>query len=460
MVDVKRIKPTIPGGFRDYLPQDMIPRQQMFDTIRAIYERFGFSPLDTPAVERTEVLGGSTSKMRIYQVRLPTSNDDDEQQELSLHFDLTVPLARVVAKYGNELPRPFRRYQCAKVWRGERPQAGRYREFVQFDADVVGSDGVMGDAEIVWLMHDTMRALGIDRFTIRINNRKVLDGLAKCVGIEDISGEKGKELFRVLDKLEKIGWDGVATELRREPDSDVDVWALKLGDEAIAKIKRFIELDGTSREILAKLPEVLGDDSVGLQGISELEEMCTYLEAANLLPGTWKIDLSIARGLDYYTGPVFETSLNDLPGIGSVFSGGRYDDLVSRFGDMSLPATGASIGVDRLFTALEQLKLIKTQSTVTQVLITDFSPDLRTEYFKIAAALRNVGLKAEIYQGTKRAFKAQMAYAASLEIPILVILGANEKEKGVAAVKNMRTRTQSEVPIPDLATFIQSQLQA
>ena len=451
------IKPEIPGGFRDYLPREMIQRQSMLDTIRGIYESFGFSPLETPAIERTDVLTGGQSSMVIYNASLSRS-EPSEQQALSLRFDLTVPLARVVSAYPNDLPRPFRRYQCAKVWRGEKPQAGRFREFMQFDADVVGSDSMLADAEIIWLMQRTMTALGFTRFVIRFNNRKILNALALRIGIGDVAGDKAKEFFRILDKLEKIQWEGVEAELRRLPESSADAWALALNDEQVAIVRAFIHIDGDTDQILADLPKVLGDSPMAVDGVNELKEIVSYLQAINLPVENWTVDLSVARGLDYYTGPVFETTLLDAPEMGSVFSGGRYDGLVSRFSSAMLPATGASIGVDRLFAAMEKLGLIAGRQTVTDVLIIDFTPVLRPNILSIAGSLRSAGINTEIYEGTERSFKAQLAYATSLEIPIVLILGDREASQGVVQLKNMRNRTQISVPVTEIAEAVRQGL--
>ena len=451
------VKPEVPSGFRDYLPQEMIQRQAMLDTIRRVYESFGFSPLETPAVERTECLLGRDKKssMVIFNTSLSRAEPDDPQ-ELSLRFDLTVPLARVVAANIDTLPRPFRRYQCGKVWRGEKPQAGRFREFMQFDADIVGAASMMADAEIMMLMWKTMAELGFSRFMIRFNNRKILNALAQRLGLKDISGEQGKELFRVIDKLEKIGWDGVSEELKRPPDNEFDLVSLALSDENVDVVRRFVETSGTPEEVLAALPGILGDGSYATQGVAELKEIVEYLTAAEVPRENWAIDLSVARGLDYYTGPVFETTLLDLPSIGSVFSGGRYDDLVSRFSDATPCATGASIGVDRLFAAMEKLKLLQGRKTVTDVLIMDVEASCRPTYFQIARKLRDAGFCVEIYSGEQPSFKAQLAYATKLEIPYVVIYGGREAATRTVAVKDMVARAQKGIPLDDLVAGMRS----
>jgi len=371
-----------------------------------------------------------------------------------LRFDLTVPLARVVAS-DQTLPKPFKRYQIGYVFRGERPQKGRYRGFLQFDADIVGSSSTLADTEIIQLMYKTMLSLGVENFIIRINNRKVLDGLAELSNFSTPQ-ERKKEVFRILDKLEKIGWEKVAEELKREPDNEYDISAPNLKEKDIEVIKDFIETQGKNEEVLKKLKKLFKDIPSGLEGTKELEEISFNLKSLDIPEKYWKIDLSIARGLDYYTGPVFETILPEIPSIGSVFSGGRYDGLVSNFSDMKIPATGASVGVDRLFAALESLGKISKQKTKTKVLITFFDKELQSDYLKLSKTLRGTGISTEIYIGDEKAFKAQLAYALKKEIPIVLILGKDEKKKGVISVKNLREKTQQEVKESNLIQYIKN----
>lgn len=439
MSTLPKIKPDLPGGFRDYLPQDMIPRQRMFDTIRAVYERYGYSPLDTPGLERTEVLTGNDPAfdMPIYR----TSNISD--QELALRFDLTVSLARVLALHPNDITLPFRRYHVGKVWRGEKPQAGRFREFVQFDADVVGSSSMLADAEIVALMHDTMVALGFERILIRVNDRKLLNGLPAFAGFPP---EKTTGVLRAIDKLEKVGWEKVREELQNTPASAHDDTANDLSDDATARIKQFLDLRGAGKDdLLSDVERLLGHVPVAAEGIRELRQICAAVRAFGVPEDRWTIDLSVARGLGYYTGPVFETMLVDLPKIGSVFSGGRFDRLVERFTHASFPATGASIGVDRLFAAMEELKLVETGRTVTQVLVVRFNPAEDAVYQALAVELRGAGLPTEIYLGDEAAFKSQLAYATKQKIPVVLIVGPEELAAGTVQVKDMRRRTQDTV---------------
>jgi histidyl-tRNA synthetase len=452
-----KISPELPSGFRDYLPEDMIPRQEMIDKIRKVFELFGFDPLDTPIIERLDVLTGKSEsfKMNLFRTGIVPGLQKPNAssfEEMALRFDLTVPLARVVAA-NQTLPKPFKRYQIGYVFRGERPQKGRYRGFLQFDADIVGSSSMLADTEIIQLMQKTMLALGIENFVIRINNRKVLDGLAELANFST-PAERKKEVFRILDKLEKIGWEKVAEELKRKPDNEYDISAPNLKEKDIETIKNFLEIQGKNDEVLQKLNELFKNIPSGKEGIKELEEISSNLKGLEVPERYWKIDLSIARGLDYYTGPVFETTLSDIPEIGSVFSGGRYDGLVSNFSDMKIPATGASVGVDRLFAALESLGKISKQKTKTKVLITFFDKELQKDYLKLSKLLREEGISTEIYMGDEKAFKAQLAYALKKEIPIVLIIGKDEKEKGVISVKNLREKTQEEVKESEIANRI------
>ncbi len=448
------IEPQLASGFRDYLPKDMIPRQEMFDVIRRSFERFGFLPLDTPGIERLEILTGGDPdfKKQIFRTSVGATEDSD----LAMRFDLTVPLARVIAAYQSELPKPFKRYQTGKVWRGERPQSGRFREFVQFDADTVGSKSPMADAEIVSLMYETMTALGFTDFTIRVNDRKVLNGLAAYAGFSE---EKNAEVLRAIDKLDKIAWEGVREELLREPGDPNNPGVGLTSDQAEA-IKKFIDIrGGTSKETLDAVAELMANSPVAQEGIGELREILAAVEALGVPDKNWIIDLSVARGLGYYTGPVFETILNDLPSIGSVFSGGRYDDLVSRFSPITIPATGASVGVDRLFAAMEKLGIVPIRSTVTKVMVLNFEKDCQDLVQRAASQLRRAGIPTEIYLGLEVTIKAQLSAAVKQNIPFVVIIGGNEKEEGVVVVKDMKQRKQNKVPLEGLSEAVAALMQ-
>jgi histidyl-tRNA synthetase len=445
MNDKTSISPELASGFKDYLPEDMIPRQRMFDTIRSTFERFGFIPLDTPGVEREEILTGGDPnfKMQIFRTGLRTGDEG-----LALRFDLTVPLARVISLYGDKIPRPFKRYQTGKVWRGEKPQAGRFREFVQFDADIIGSEKMSADAEIVAIMYETLTALGLKRFSIRINNRKILNGLAAYAGYDEALTP---DVLRIIDKLDKIQWSGVTEELKEK---------VSVTDEQLSRLEKFLNLRSSSTaELLTELSGLMKESPTAMRGIAELLEISGNLDALGIPQNAWRVDLSVARGLGYYTGPVFETILDDLPGIGSVFSGGRYDDLVSRFSERSVSATGASVGVDRLFAAMEKLNLVRQEKSTAKVIVLNF--DEKAEHYcqTVVTAIRRGGFSAELYLGRESGLKGQLAYALGRNVPIVVIAGGSEQESGTVQIKDIAKRLQIEVSLSEMVEKIKIILQ-
>lgn len=438
----KTIDPGLAGGFRDYLPEDMIPRQRMFDTIRSVFERFGFLPLDTPGIEREEILTGGDPNFRM-QIFKTGLREGDEG--LALRFDLTVPLARVVSLYSDKIEKPFKRYQMGKVWRGEKPQAGRFREFIQFDADIVGSNRMSADAEIIALMYETLTSLGVTNFVIKVNNRKILNGLPEYVGYP---ADLAVDVLRIIDKLDKLGWDGCSGEMSA---------FFSPTPSQFEKFKKFLDLRASSNEeIIAAVIELMGVSPEAVQGAKELAEITTSVDALGVPRSAWKIDLSVARGLGYYTGPVFEAILLDLPSIGSVFSGGRYDDLVSRFGNQNLPSTGASVGVDRLFAAMEKLSLLKKEKTVVKATILNFDKDAEDYCQMIVTSLRKRDIASELYLGKEAMLKGQLSYAIRQEIPVVIIAGGKEKEKKTAQVKDMRKRIQTEVPFDQITSVVET----
>lgn len=437
------ISPTLASGFCDYLPVDMIPRQWMLDTIRKVYERFGFVPLDTSGIEREEVLTGGDPnfKMQIYRTYLRTPDSG-----LALRFDLTVPLARVVSLYSSQITKPFKRYQMGKVWRGEKPQAGRFCEFMQFDADIVGSNRMSADAEIISLMHETLTELGITDYLIKVNNRKILNGLANYVGFPS---ESTNEALIIIDKLDKLGWENISGELTEK---------IGLNAEQLDKLKQFLDLRADSNEgTTSAVMELMSNSPVAIEGAKELAEITTYADALGVPRSVWEIDLSVARGLGYYTGPVFETKLLKLQSIGTIFSGGRYDDLVARFGGDNIPATGASVGVDRLFKALQTLKLVPNKLTTTKAVVLNFDSSAEAYCNQAVSLLRRSGIAAELYLGKEQTIKGQLAYALKQEVPVIVIAGGQERDRGVVQVKDPKKRTQNEVllaGLPDAAKAI------
>lgn len=418
---------TLPG-FMELLPSEQILFNQMKSTIEDTYKRFGFLPLDTPVIELSEVLlakaGGETEK-QIYRF-----NKGDH--DLSLRFDLTVPLAKYVAKnYGN-LSFPFRRYQIGKVYRGERTQKGRFREFYQCDIDIIG-DGeldLINDAELPSVIYTIFTKLGFQNFTIRINNRKILNGLFESLKLND----KATEILRIIDKIDKIGKDAVIEELEK----------IEVNKEAINKIMEFIAIEGTSDEKLQKLKELKIENETYKKGVEELEYVVKHMRLFEIPENNFSVDLTIARGLDYYTGTVYETFLNDYRELGSVCSGGRYENLAEHYTDKKLPGVGISIGLTRLFYKLNEMNLIKAdKKSVADVLIIPMVEDLSVP-IKIANKLRKEGKNTEIYLNNKK-LKAKFKYADKLEIPYVVIIGEDEIKERKYTLKNMKTGEEEKV---------------
>lgn len=456
------IEPRTLRGLRDYLPVQMIARQEMIAAIREVYERYGFVPLDTPAIEAREILTGSqedTGELKIFRF------EDPDGRPAGLRFDLTVPLARVVAM-NPELPMPFKRYHVAQVWRGDEPAPGRFREFMQFDIDIVGASSMTADTEIVAVMHDTMEALGITRFLIRLNNRKLLNTLVSLLGIDPFFTA---DVFRTLDKLEKTDPEQVRAKLTQagppgvdQKEVPADVRCIGLPEAVADRVMQFVSIRGSSDEVLVQLKSFFGGYVEATAGIRELEEIVSGLRAQGIPEEHFTIDLSVARGLGYYTGPVFETTLLDLPSYGSVFSGGRFDGLIGRFTGTDIPATGSSIGVDRLFAALDQLGLIKSLPSRTQVLVTVFDPKQIAIYQAIARELRQAGFNTDLYTGDGR-IKGQFRYGDFQGIQIAVIAGPDELASDAVSVKDLRQAINQEgkqqlVPRAQLVSHIRSLL--
>lgn len=433
MADERTVAPKLLRGFRDLLPAQMNARLRMIDTIRGVYESYGFLPLETPAQEyRVTLLGyGEENAKQIFSFRNP------EDEEVALRFDLTVPLARVVAQYP-DLILPFRRYQVAPVWRTDKPDPGRFREFLQFDLDAVGAPTLAADVEILTAMYDTLRALGFERFRIRFSDRKVLNALLDYAGI---SRDLAHAVFRVLDKLEKIGPDGVAAELTRgRVDASGDrIPGLGLADVQVGKIREFLALPRGSRgDVLGALERLFTGGPSAAEAVAELRFLCDSLDALGIPEAQVRLDLSIARGLDYYTGPVFEAVLDDAPEFGSVFGGGRYDGLVERFLGRTIPAVGASIGVDRLLAAMQKLGLIDDSPATAQVLVTVMEPGRLADYQRLTRGLRLAGINTEMYLGEERSLGKQLQYANRQRIPVAVIIGTDEFARGEVTIKNLR----------------------
>jgi histidyl-tRNA synthetase len=426
------VLPRLSRGLRDLLPDQMLARQQMVDTIRGVYELYGFVPLSTPAIEFLDVLSGSAgqeAQQSIFRVTNP------EKEDLGLRFDLTVPLARVIAQY-NDLPRPFRRYQVASVWRADKPDKGRYREFTQFDLDSVGVESELADTEILAGMCDTLSALGVPSYLVRFSSRAVLNLLLEYSGI---SAEQGVDVFRVLDKLDKVGLDKVKLELMdgyKDESGDI-IRGVGLARDQVEKIERFLAIRGKRAEVLAQLREIFGTLASAPAQIDVIERISSHLYALGYGDEQVSLDLSIARGLAYYTGPVFEAILPELPQFGSVFGGGRYDGLVTRFLGQSIPAVGASIGVDRLLAALTHLGTVSKKRSTARVLITRMDSALDPDYLAITWELRRAGIPTELYLGTAKGPGKQLKYADQYDIPLAILYGSNEKEQGIVTIKDL-----------------------
>ena len=418
------------SGFTELHPTKQVLFNEMKEKIQKSYERFGFLPLDTPVLELSEVLlakaGGETEK-QIYRF---TKGDTD----LSMRFDLTVPLAKFVAQnYGN-LQFPFRRYQIGKVYRGERPQKGRFREFYQADIDIIG-DGelsLLNDAEIPSIIYTTFKELNFGDFTIHINNRKILNGFFDSLNLAQMS----TDVLRIIDKIEKIGEENVRNEL-----CELGVTA-----ESINKIIDFISIDGTDDEKINKLENLGITNPTFTNGLFELKEVVKNIKLFGVPNKNFMVDLTIARGLDYYTGTVYETFLNDYKQIGSVCSGGRYDNLAGYYTDKALPGVGISIGLTRLFYQLNELKSIKAdKESISEVLVISMSDDI-SACIPVATAFRNEGINTEIYMLNKKT-KTKFKYADSLKIPYVAIIGETEQKTGTVSIKNLATGKQDTVTI-------------
>ncbi len=454
------VKPERPGGFSDFLPPDYLARERMIRRIEKVFRSFGFDPVETPRIEFLKTLAGETSDTGKNIFHIKTTPDDEP---LAMPFDHTVPLARILAanpydsrrKTGIRLP--WRRMAVGPVFRSDTPQSGRYRQFCQFDADIAGTASMLADAEIVAVTFHAMKALGVERFKIRLNNRKILNGLAELAHVRDRGEVRAdditKEMMRILDKLDKIGLEKVMAELQIEPADPLDT-APQLSDDAVRSIRAFLDLKGENEEKLRRCRKVFEGVAVAQEGIQELEEILAYSQAMGVPTKFAEIDFSIARGLDYYTGPVMETILLDAPEFGSIFGGGRYNNLVARFTGKELPATGASMGVDRLFAALTHLGLMdRSEQTVSQVMILRIAKDRDSDYLQMASDLRRAGINAEVCLIEDTTFKRQFNFAISRGVKYLLIRGEDEFEKGTVQVKNLETREQVEMPGSELANY-------
>ncbi len=434
------VSPRILQGFRDYLPETMIPKERMLRRIASVFERFGYAPLQTPALEFADILLGKMGEegdKLLYRFR------DHGDRDVALRYDLTVPLARVVAQYLPQLPMPFKRYQIAPVWRAESPGRGRYREFLQCDADVVGTESPVADAEVIQVGCAVLDELGVPAYEMRVSNRNILGGFAAHVGLE---GRAVLGFFRTVDKMDKVGIEGVLELLREENG---------LAGEAIGRTKEFLSLGG-SPKILDAIRKSYGEVDEIARGAEQLREVLRILEPTGAASHV-VVDVSLARGMDYYTGTIYEGVLSNLPGFGTVVAGGRYDELVGTFAEKPIPAVGISVGVDRLFTGLQELGLVHEETSPTQVLVAVFSPELAPESMRIATDLRRAGLAVEVVLGAEKLGK-QFKYADRKKIPIVVVPGPDELARGEVTVKLLASGEQKTVSTSTLAEAVQQSL--
>ena len=423
-------KPSIPKGTRDFGPVEMAKRNYIFNTIRSVYELYGFQQIETPAQETLQTLMGKYGEegdKLLFRIQ-NSGAKASEPAEKGLRYDLTVPFARYVVMHREELQMPFKRYQVQPVWRADRPQKGRYREFYQFDGDVVGSDSLLNEVELMQIVDEVFRRLGI-RVEIKINNRKILTGIAEVIGAAD----KIVDITVAIDKLDKIGIDNVNAELREDG----------LTEDQIQKLQPIILLQGTNDEKLATIAEVLKDSETGLKGIEEVKFILNTLHSSFLIShSSFSLDLTLARGLNYYTGAIFEVKALDVE-MGSITGGGRYDNLTGIFGLPGLSGVGISFGVDRIYDVLNTLDLYPKDSlTTTQVLFINFGEQETAYCLPIINKVRSNGIRAEIFPDAAK-MKKQMSYANAKQIPFVVLAGENEMNAGKVTLKNMTTGEQS-----------------
>ena len=442
---MERITPRTLSGFMELLPQKQAKMERMMQVLRDTYSLYGFAPLDTPVIEDAQILlakGGGETEKQIYRFQ---KGDSD----IALRFDLTVPLAKYVALHCNDLAFPFRRFQISKVYRGERAQRGRFREFYQADIDIIG-DGkldILNEAEIPAIIYNVFTGFGLKRFQIRVNNRKILNGFYAMMELSEKSGD----IMRTVDKLDKIGAQKVKVILMDD---------CGLTDEQADEIRKFIAISGSKAEVLAALEGYAGRNEIFDLGLSELKAVTANLAAFGVPEENFAVDLTIARGLDYYTGTVYETTLLDHPEIGSVCSGGRYDNLAGYYIEKSLPGVGISIGLTRLFYVLDEQGLLNPAlpSAPADALVLPML-DNPAAAIALAQALRTEGLKVQLY-GEQKKFKQKMAYANKLGVPYAVLLGEDEIAEGVCSVKNMATGEQVKLTPAEAAAYIKEGLSA
>jgi histidyl-tRNA synthetase len=434
---LQRIKPQTLRGFRDFLPDQMMARERLIDIARTVYRSYGFAPIDTPALEYAEVLlgkGGEESDKQVFRFT------DQGERDVALRFDLTVPLARFAAQYIQELGTPFRRYHIGPVWRGERPARGRFREFLQCDFDTIGTLSNTADIETLFVINDLLEKIGIERFTIRVNNRRVLNGLLEKCGLQ----EHAVTILRSLDKLDKIGRDAVLQEMQEKGG---------IPAAGASQVLDMAQLKGRPDEILLALDGMLQGSQTGQLGLENLRELFACVGQCGWPADRVLLDVSIARGLDYYTGTIYETILGDLPGIGSVCSGGRYDNLAELFTSQQLPGVGASLGLDRMLAALEELGGTAKATTPAPVLVTMLDAAGIPAYLQMGRNLRRAGIGTEVYPEAKNIGR-QMKYADKRGFRFCLIAGADEFAAGTWQIRDLQQGAQVSVAAAEVPGYL------
>lgn len=456
------IKPSIPKGTRDFSASEMVKRNHIFNTISSVFKKFGYREIQTPTMENLTTLTGKYGDegdklifkvlnsgdflSNIPEEKLAGRNSQQlisDISEKALRYDLTVPFARYVVMHRNEISFPFKRFQIQPVWRADRPQKGRYREFYQCDADVVGSDSLINEAEFILIYHEALCKLGLKDFTVKINNRKILSGIAEIIGKPELI----IDMTVAIDKLDKIGFEGVTKELIERGFTESD----------IEKLKPIINLKGSNEEKLNSLRSILSSSETGLKGISEIETIFSYLNQFSI-PNQYSIlqlelDITLARGLNYYTGAIFEVKTNEVA-MGSIGGGGRYDDLTGMFGLSDLTGVGISFGADRIYDVLEELNLFPESTTEsTKALISNFDAQAEKYALPLLQQIRNAGISAEIYPSSAK-LKKQMAYADDKNIPYVILIGSDEMESGLLTLKNMKTGEQQKATVEEIISLL------
>ncbi len=428
------ITPRTPKGFRDFLPDTMLRRNYVLDSITEEFHRFGFEPIGTPILELHETLFGKYGE-DAEQLIFTAQHGRSTSEPLAMRYDLTVPLARVVGQYESQLNLPFKRYHIAPVFRGERPQRGRYREFWQCDADIVGIAGMNADAEIVMMMHRILSRLGFPQYVIKINHRKLLVAIGEFSGVPQA---QLPDLYRSVDKLDKIGADGVRRELTERG----------IADDAVSRMMNLIQAKEPGTVGLDLVADAIGEEN---NGLGELRELASLLQDADLPPDCYDFDFTMVRGLGYYTGPIFETVISE-PNLGSVTGGGRYDNLIGMFRRQSLPTTGTSFGIERIIDLMDELELYPAHlgGTLVQVLVTVFNSDTRSASMRIADKLRQAGINTELYLDSRRLGR-QFNYADKKGIPIVAIAGPDENDTGVVKLRRLTDGSELTVGMAEAA---------